>query len=817
MIGQTISHYRIVEKLGEGGMGVVYKAEDLRLGRTVALKFLAPHLVSDPEGRQRFLREARAAAALDHPNICTVHEIDESEGRMFLAMAFVEGRGVKNKILERPLKLDEALDIATQTAQGLQAAHAKGVVHRDIKPANLMINPQGQVKIMDFGLAHLSDRTKVTETGTRLGTPAYMSPEQARGEEVDQRSDTWSLGVVLYEMVSGQLPFKGEREAAMLHSILNEEPEPLTALRSGIPVELDRIVHKALAKDPADRYQHVEDLAVDIRAVRNTTSTKTAASSGAAKATAKKVSRYGIAALAVLLLAVAGAYWASRRGPWNSGMTTDVPISSLAILPLRSLNQQTVDSHLGLGIADALITKLGQVGKMRVSPISAIRRYNTGETDALEAARQLKVDSVLDGSIQQSGDRIRVSVQLLRAFDGATLWAESFNTRSADLFDLQDDVAAKVMEKLAVELSADQRRRIEKRQTSSPEAFEYYSKAMYHLVNRGWTGERQESDLAIDLLREAIQRDPNYALAHAQLGYAYAWTALFMGHNPALIEQAKQELAIAERLDPELAEVHVARSLILWSEYERWKVDAAIRELRLAQGLNSSVGHDDLAVIYAHIGLEDSFRKHMELALAQDPNSETIRRRYVSELYHLMRPDAAAQMSKKLLNQSPESTYYFQKKMFGEAAKLVESNYRNDPRARAFPGAGLVGRGAAVGPPRSKFSNRQDRIILLIFQGQRDDALVELNSLAREIEVSERTRSSHHWANDLAKGYALLGLADEAHRWLRETVDEGFPCYPAFERDWMLDPVRKDPNISRLLDEVKQRWEAYRREFELAG
>jgi tetratricopeptide (TPR) repeat protein len=290
-----------------------------------------------------------------------------------------------------------------------------------------------------------------------------------------------------------------------------------------------------------------------------------------------------------------------------------------------------------------------------------------------------------------------------------------------------------------------------------------------------------------------------------------------MGHNPALIEQAKQELAIAERLDPELAEVHVARSLILWSEYERWKVDAAIRELRLAQGLNSSVGHDDLAVIYAHIGLEDSFRKHMELALAQDPNSETIRRRYVSELYHLMRPDAAAQMSQKLLNQSPESTYYFQKKMFGEAAKLVESNYRNDPRARAFPGAGLVGRGAAVGPPRSKFSNRQDRIILLIFQGQRDDALVELNSLAREIEVSERTRSSHHWANELAKGYALLGMADEAHRWLRETVDEGFPCYPAFERDWMLDPVRKDPNISRLLDEVKQRWEAYRREFELAG
>jgi Tol biopolymer transport system component/tRNA A-37 threonylcarbamoyl transferase component Bud32 len=267
MLGQTISHYRIVEKLGEGGMGVVYKAEDLKLGRAVALKFLPSHLIESQEHKARFLHEARAAALLDHPNICTVYEIDEADGRAFLAMACLEGQTLRQKIAARPLPLDEALDIATQIGQGLQAAHEKGVVHRDIKPANVMITPNGHVKIMDFGLAQLSDRTKLTASGIKLGTPAYMSPEQTEGKAIDRRSDIWSLGAVLYEMVSGRVPFPGELEAAVAHAILYGEPEPLTALRSGIPIELDRIVAKALAKSPAGRYQHVEELVVDVKTV----------------------------------------------------------------------------------------------------------------------------------------------------------------------------------------------------------------------------------------------------------------------------------------------------------------------------------------------------------------------------------------------------------------------------------------------------------------------------------------------------------------------------------------------------------------------
>ena len=265
MIDQTISHYKITEKLGEGGMGVVYKALDTKLKRPVALKFLRADVVEDAEAKERFLREAQAAAALDHPNICTVHEIDEAEGQTFLAMAFVAGRTIKDKISDRPLKLDEVIDIASQTAEGLKAAHSRGVVHRDIKPANLMLTEEGQVKIMDFGLAQLAEQSRLTKTATILGTPAYMSPEQTRRKPTDRRTDVWSLGVVIYEMVTGRLPFAGERQEAVLYAIGNEDPEPITALRAGLPIELDFIVGKALAKDAADRYQHVEEMIVDLR------------------------------------------------------------------------------------------------------------------------------------------------------------------------------------------------------------------------------------------------------------------------------------------------------------------------------------------------------------------------------------------------------------------------------------------------------------------------------------------------------------------------------------------------------------------------
>ncbi len=339
MVGFTISHYEITEKLGEGGMGVVYKALDTKLKRPVALKFLRADVVEDAEAKERFLREAQAAAALDHPNICTVYEIDEAEGQTFLAMAFVAGRTIKDKISDRPLKLDEVLGIATQTAEGLKAAHSKGVVHRDIKPANLMLTEEGQVKIMDFGLAQLAEQSRLTKTATILGTPAYMSPEQTRRKPTDRRTDVWSLGVVIYEMVTGRLPFAGERQEAVLYAIGNEDPEPITALRAGLPIELDFIVGKALAKDPADRYQQVEEMIVDLRALE-----RRAESGGAARPSSRPVTaaswerpersrrlRFAWAgAAAVLVLTIAGA------ALWNFLPTTEPPLEPMRPVPLTS-------------------------------------------------------------------------------------------------------------------------------------------------------------------------------------------------------------------------------------------------------------------------------------------------------------------------------------------------------------------------------------------------------------------------------------------------------------------------------------------------
>ena len=267
MVGRTISRYKILEKIGSGGMGDVFKAEDTKLGRIVALKFLKADALEDEDAKKRFIREARAAAALDHSNVCAMHDIDDFDGQTFLAMSFVEGETIAQKVAQRPLPLDKALDYAIQAAQGLQAAHAKGIVHRDIKSANLMVTPQGQVKIMDFGLAQLADQSRITKTASFLGTPAYMSPEQAKREPADERSDIWSIGAVIYEMVSGRLPFGGENEHGVLYGIVNSEPEPLTSLRVGLPVELDRLVSKAMAKKPAERYQHIDETIVDLRAV----------------------------------------------------------------------------------------------------------------------------------------------------------------------------------------------------------------------------------------------------------------------------------------------------------------------------------------------------------------------------------------------------------------------------------------------------------------------------------------------------------------------------------------------------------------------
>ena len=355
LIGTTISHYRITDKLGEGGMGVVYKATDTKLDRPVALKFLAPHLLRDDEGRKRFEREAKAAASLDHPNICTVHEIDEADGRTFIVMAFLEGRPLSEKIGEGPLKLPEALSTAIQIAEGLEAAHEKGIVHRDIKPDNVMLmaGSRGLLKIMDFGLAQLAGSSKLTRGGSTLGTMSYMSPEQAEGADTDRRTDIWSLGVVLHEMVAGQLPFQGDFDQAVVYSILNEPPEPLTWVRTGVPKELERIVSKCLAKKADERYQHADELLVDLQALRRELEPQ--ASRVAAKPTpAKRSSSVIVGAVAAVVLVALGLGWwfglsgeSTTQAPPQYNLTQITRDTGITVDPASLSRRQTAGLLIG--------------------------------------------------------------------------------------------------------------------------------------------------------------------------------------------------------------------------------------------------------------------------------------------------------------------------------------------------------------------------------------------------------------------------------------------------------------------------------------
>jgi TolB-like protein/predicted Ser/Thr protein kinase len=649
MVGRTISHYRVVEKLGEGGMGVVYKAEDTRLGRTVALKFPRSGGLVDEDDKARFLREAEAAAALNHPNICTVHEIDEFDGLAFIVMEFVEGQSVKKKARKTPLTLEAALDIAIQAAQGLQAAHGNGVTHRDIKSANLMVTSQGQVKVMDFGLAQIGDRSQLTKTGTTLGTAAYMSPEQALAQPIDRRTDIWSLGVVLYEMLTGRLPFEGGVDAAVAYAVVNREPQPVTALRSGVPIEVDRIIEKALAKKRGERYQRVDQFLADLRALR------TSQLAGSRITAPKRLNRRQLALLgagvAVAAPIVAVGLNVGRLRDRMFGFFARPVIESIAILPIENLSGQADQEYFADGMTEGLITSLAKIGALKVISHSSVKQYQGTDKQPRQIARELDVDAVVQGAVQLAGNRVRLTAQIVDPSTGEILWAESYDRDSADVLMLQSDLARSIADQIAVSVTPEESSRLAAAAPVHPEAYEAYLRGRVSLDSFS----ARDFENAEQYFHLALERDSNFSLAYA--GLAAVWShRVVLGLVPPLEAAPKWKEAVtrAVELDDASAEGQVAlANFKTFHEFDWAGGEAAYR-----RAIELNPNHAYARAFYSHLltalHRAEEAAPQIQRALELDPLNPFIQGLYGLQLMFAHRYDDAITQFRNMLRMAPD-------------------------------------------------------------------------------------------------------------------------------------------------------------------
>ena len=599
--GSTLGPYAILAELGHGGMGVVYTAHDPRLKRQVAIKLLTPDLTRDETAKQRFLQEAQAASALDHPNICTIHEINETDdGQLYLVMAYYEGETLKQRIERGPLSLDDAIDIATQVGRGLAEAHGAGIVHRDIKPANLLIAKGGVVKILDFGLAKLVGTERVTQTGTTVGTVAYMSPEQARGEEVDHRTDIWSLGVVLYETLSGQQPFQGENLLAIAGAIQHGQPPVLT----GVSASLSGVIASALQKSPSQRYQAVADLLEECR---------------------------------------------STTGPAPS--SPDVP--SIAVLPFDNMSADPEQQYFCEGMAEEIINALSALEGLRVAARTSAFLAKAKRFDIADIGAQLRVGAVLEGSVRKAGNRLRVTAQLINVSDGYHLWSERYDRDMDDVFAVQDEIAQSVVEKLKVKLLGDQQAPVIKRPTDNLEAYHLVLKGRYHLVRV--TGAALEKGL--ECFTQALAVDPAYAQAHAGIGLVQAFRAVLSFAAPQQVMPLAREAALkAISIDETVADAHHTLAFVL--DFFEWNWAGAEREYRRALELNPSdtLARNYYALLLGEVGRADASVAEARHSVERDPLSVLSRHILALVLYLARRFDAA--MAEARAGIELESTYH---------------------------------------------------------------------------------------------------------------------------------------------------------------
>jgi len=578
MIGKTISHYKILEELGRGGMGEVYLADDTDLDRKVALKFLPLFYSKDKEVNERFKREAKAAAALNHNNIITVYEIGIHEGQSYIAMEYVEGESLREKINKKEMTTERITDITTQICKGLSRAHQAGIVHRDIKPENILINKEGIVKILDFGLAQKSGTTKLTKETSTLGTVNYMSPEQCQGVDVDQRTDIWSLGVVLYEMLSSQLPFKGDYEQSIMYAILNEEPEPINGFRTEITLDFERILNKVLAKNPDERYQHADEMLVDLEAQKKKSESSIELPIKKKKQNKKKRAFLYLGALTTSLLILISSFFIYEQITKKESSYSTEWQNSIAILPFKNISSDTLQEYVCSGLTEQLITNLTKLDKLLIINFPSILKFKDTEMTYKEIGKELEVANICEGSVFKVGEQIRITAKLINTEDASYLWADDYDEKLKfdQVFDMQDRVCNKIATSLLDNLTLDETQKIKTQKTSTIDAYDAYFLANYYRNN-------YNIPMAIETYKKVINIDPNYSQAYARLAQCYLALA-HMEIRPLneVSSMIKENALRAFELDSLQSETHIALAGMMTLDWKWTKAEKhALRAIEL--------------------------------------------------------------------------------------------------------------------------------------------------------------------------------------------------------------------------------------------
>jgi eukaryotic-like serine/threonine-protein kinase len=808
-IGRRIGHYQVESLLGVGGMGEVYLAQDTQLGRKLALKLLLTQFTADADRLRRFEREARTASALNHPNIITIFEIGQEGSTHYIATEFIDGETLRQQMESGRIDLGRTLDVAAQIAAAMVAAHEAGITHRDIKPENVMVRRDGIVKMLDFGLAKLIEPSSPapisvvdtqaptlaqaahTKSGVVMGTPLYMSPEQARGLKVDHRTDIFSLGVLLYEMIAGRRPFEGETMSDMIAALLTAEPPPLKQYCAEATAELERIVGRCLAKDREARYQSAKELIAELKTLRTSSQTEDSATRRIEAAGARFVSwrRPVVAALAALL--IVGLVWflVWRRVP---AVQPD-QIKSLAVLPLENLSGDPAQNYFADGMTETLIAGLAKVGALQVSSRTSVMQYQGTRKPWPDIARELNVDAVVEGSVQRFGERMKITARLIHAPTGLSLWAETYERDLRDALALQSEITRALIQQIQIKLTPPEQRRLASARPVNPGAYDDYLRGRFYANRQN----KADNETAIMTLERSVAIDPTFADAYAELAQAYVWKLYLF--DPKMRQWEEKAFVAAEKalsLDPDSAVAHLARGRLLWTPANHFPHEKAMREYRRALALNPNLdeARNQLALVYCHIGAFDEALQESQKAVTINPSNNMAVFRTGQTLNFQGKYEQALSVLRTVPEEVNPALVGYQTvwALFNlgrkqEASELIEQYLRDHTE----DSGGL-------------FTSVQAVLAASAGQERRAGEKIKL-AVAR----GKGFGHFHHTAYNIACAYALMKNPEQAIKWLEAAANDGFPCYPLFESDPYLDHLRKDSRFIALMAKLKEQWEYY--------